>query len=62
MDAESSKMVGAAVQMGNFMSMVNSGKWWRIKNRYLSLLMDKGYKVKKKRELDNVVAKPRNKK
>ncbi len=55
-------MVGATIQMGNFMSMVNSGKWWRIKKRYLSLSMDKGYRVKKKRKLDNVIVKPRNKK
>ncbi len=54
-------MVKAVAQMGNFMSMVTSGKWGRIKKRYMSLLMDRGYKVKKKRELHNVVVKPRNK-
>jgi hypothetical protein len=54
-------MVKAVVQMGNFMSMVTSGKWWRIKKRYMSLSMDRGYRVKKKGELHNVVLRPRNK-
>jgi hypothetical protein len=51
-------MVRAAVEMGNFVSTVTSGKWWRIKKRYLRLSMDKGYSIKKRRELDNVVVRP----
>jgi hypothetical protein len=54
-------MVRPTAQMGNFMNMVISGKWWKIKKRYMSLSMDRGYKVKKKRELHNVVVRPRNK-
>jgi len=33
-------MVGVVAQVGNFMSMVISGEWWKIKNRYLNLLLD----------------------
>jgi hypothetical protein len=40
-------MVRAAIQVGNFMSMVISGKWWRIKKRYLSLLLDRGDRNRK---------------
>jgi len=32
---------------GNIMSMVTSGKWWKIKTRYLSLLLDRGYNNRK---------------
>jgi len=40
-------MVGAIVQMGNFMSMATSGKWWKIKNKYLNLLLDRGDRSRK---------------
>jgi hypothetical protein len=32
-------MVGVSTQVGNFVSMVISGEWWRIKKRYLDLLL-----------------------
>ncbi len=40
-------MVGAVVQVGNFMSMVTSGEWWKIKNRYLNLLLNRGDRSRK---------------
>jgi hypothetical protein len=39
-------MAGVVVQLGNFMSMVTSGEWWKIKNRYLNLL-DRGERSRK---------------
>jgi hypothetical protein len=32
-------MVRAAIQVGNFMSMVTSGEWWRIKKKYMDMLL-----------------------
>jgi hypothetical protein len=47
-------MVGAFAQVGNFMSMVISGEWWKIKKRYLSLLSDRGDRSRKGREHERV--------
>jgi hypothetical protein len=40
-------MVRAAIQVGNFMSLVISGERWRIKKRYLSLSLDRGDRNRK---------------
>jgi hypothetical protein len=40
-------MIGVAIQVGNFMSMVTSGEWWKIKKRYLSLSLDRGDRNRK---------------
>jgi hypothetical protein len=48
-------MVRATIQVGNLMSMVTNDEWWRIKKRYLNLLLDRGDKNKKgKRTLKGV--------
>jgi hypothetical protein len=48
-------MVRATIQVGNLMSMVTNGEWWRIKKRYLNLLLDRGDKNRKgKRTLKGV--------
>jgi len=31
-------MIGATAQVGNFVSMVINGKWWKIKKRYLIVI------------------------
>jgi hypothetical protein len=42
-------MIGATAQVGNFMSMVINGKWWRIKKRYLSLSLDRKNRTAKRK-------------
>jgi len=50
-----------ATQVGNFISMVTNGEWWRIKKRYMSLLLDGGNRTSKDERSDNVMGRPRNK-
>jgi hypothetical protein len=40
-------MIRAIAQVGNFVSMVINGKWWRIKKKYLNLSLDKKDRSKK---------------
>jgi hypothetical protein len=55
-------MVGGAAHVGNFISMVTSGEWWRIKKRCMNLSLDRGNKSKKDERIDSVMGRPRNKK
>jgi hypothetical protein len=32
-------MVLAAIQVGNLMSMVRGGEWWKVKKRQLNLVL-----------------------
>jgi hypothetical protein len=40
-------VVRAIAQVGNFVSMVTSGEWWKIKKRYLSSSLDNGNRSRK---------------
>jgi hypothetical protein len=40
-------VVRAIAQVGNFMSMVTSGKWWKIKKRYLNSSLENGNRNRK---------------
>jgi hypothetical protein len=39
MEARLLMMVLVAIQVRNFMSMATIGEWWKIKKRYLDLLL-----------------------
>jgi hypothetical protein len=43
-------MVLAIIQLGDFIRVVIEGKWWKVKKRYLGLLLKKQYRSRKREE------------
>jgi len=62
MEARSSNNGRGATHVGNFINMVTTGEWWRIKKRYMNLSLDRGNRSKKDERIDSVMGRPRNKK
>jgi hypothetical protein len=44
------------------MNVVTGGKWWGVKKSYLVLLLEKGKRNKKGRDLERAVIGPQNEK
>jgi hypothetical protein len=56
-------MVLVITQVGDFINVVTRGKGWKVKKRYLALLLNKGNRSRKKgKNLKGLLLGPKNKK